>query len=129
MSIETRRQNIIETNIQYNTCIELNQETIDYVAAGGATPSGYSEHQKQAARLAAKSSIYEARIILEWCAVLRPPLFMGVVEAANILPYEGWQEQHSQTVADLAKDWAQECSRARGAIERVYDEYVELEAL
>lgn len=119
MSIESRKQNILATAEAFNTLIELDAGCVDSVAAGVPTPSGYTEHQNQAANMAAKRSEFDSQIILEWCAVLRPPLFKGITEKDAW--YEGWRDQHAVAVGNLAADWAALCDRESSAIIRVYE--------
>jgi hypothetical protein len=122
MSIKSRKQNILATAAAFHTLIELDPEVVNSVAAGGPTPTGYTEHQRQAS-MAAEQSEFDAQVILKWCAILRPPLFKGITEK-NPRRYENWRDQHAATVGDLSDEWAAQCDRESSAIIRTY-EYAE----
>ena len=122
MSFEKRLENILETAKEFNTLVDLPKHYVDQVAKGGATPERYSNHQRKAAKVVAKKFDCSEIIALEWCAISRPNLFKA--NDNSLQKYENWRSQHNKSVADLAKDWAEEIERDYSKIEKVYSHVV-----
>lgn len=109
MSVETRQNQIRETVVRYNLCVSGFEDDLHKIAQGYASVTGWSDHQKATARLAARFVIWSVEEVIFYNAVKRPQLFKD--ENANKQPYESWQYQHSLSAEELATEWVSDMNR------------------
>ena len=109
MSVETCKPHLLENVREYNLLLPEFNDDLDKIAEGYASVTGWSNHQKAAARLAARSLPWHASEVIFYNACQRPQLFKRM--SADVRLYEAWKHQHSLSVEELATEWISDMNR------------------